>query len=50
MQCKYKILNLNLGWFKHVGPNLKNKILFTYTLVYLIGLGGLCFSHLYTHS
>jgi hypothetical protein len=33
-----------------VGPNLENKISSTYTLVYLIGLGGLCFPHLCTHS
>ncbi len=33
-----------------VGPNLKMKISSTYTLVYLIGLSGLCFPHLCTHS
>jgi len=30
--------------------NLRNKIPSTYTLVYLIGLGGLCVPHLCTHS
>jgi hypothetical protein len=48
-----------LGWYhyeppcqnhKKVGPNFKNKILSTSTLVYLIGVGGLCFPHLCTHS
>jgi hypothetical protein len=33
-----------------VGPNFRNKISFTYTLLYLIGLGGLCVPHLFTHS
>ncbi len=33
-----------------VRPNLRNKILFTYTLINLIGLGGLCFPHLCTNS
>jgi hypothetical protein len=48
-----------LGWYRYespcqnhkkVGPNLRNKVLSTYTLVYLIGVGGLCFPHLCTHS
>jgi hypothetical protein len=34
---------------KKVGPNFKNKISSIYTLVYLIGLGGLCVPHLCTH-
>ncbi len=47
-----------LGWYRYesscqnhkkVGPNLRNKVLSTYTLVYLIEVGGLCFPHLCTH-
>jgi len=48
-----------LGWthkkppcqnHRNVGPNLRSKFSFIYTLVYLIGLGGLHFPHLCMHS
>ncbi len=41
-------LGTTLPKSQKVGPNLKNKIPSTYTLVYLIGLGGLCVPHLCT--
>ncbi len=64
LQHSIKFLRLQkgkniLGWYhqqppyqnhRKVGPNFKNKIPSTYTLVYVIGLGGLCFSHPCAHS